>query len=126
MLNGHDDGRRDRRAYPAGPGPIDGPRPRSTIRQRDPATAVARSYQAVIGQPPKAIGAVLPHSSTANDTRHLWKAGTPCLLYGPGGIRGSTDEDDSGVLISDMVKLTQVLALTAVDVCNREHPAASS
>jgi acetylornithine deacetylase len=88
--------------------------------------AVARSYQAVTGQHPKAIGAVLPHSYTANDTCHLWKAGIPCLLYGPGVIRGSTDEDDSCVLISDMVKVAQVLALTAVDVGNRQRPAASS
>jgi acetylornithine deacetylase len=88
--------------------------------------AVAHSYQALTGQPPKAIGAVLPFSYTANDTCHLWKAGIPCLLYGPGVIRGSAEEDDSCVLISDMVKVTQVLALTAVDVCNRERSAASS
>lgn len=88
--------------------------------------AVARSYQAVTGQRPKAIGTVLPHSYTANDTCHLWKAGIPCLLYGPGVIRGSMNEDDSCVLISDMMKVTQVLALTAIDVCNRERPAAPS
>ena len=81
---------------------------------------VARHYQAVTGQPPKAIGAVLPYSYTANDTCHLWKAGIPCLLYGPGVIRGNADEDDSCVLISDMVKVTKVLALTALDVCNRD------
>jgi acetylornithine deacetylase len=81
---------------------------------------VARHYQAVTGQPPKAIGAVLPYSYTANDTCHLWKAGIPCLLYGPGVIRGIADEDDSCVLISDMVKVTKVLALTALDVCNRD------
>jgi acetylornithine deacetylase len=82
---------------------------------------VARHYQAVTGQPPKAIGAVLPHSYTANDTCHLWKAGIPCLLYGPGVIRGNADEDDSCVLISDMVKVTKVLALTALDVCKRQR-----
>jgi acetylornithine deacetylase len=82
---------------------------------------VARHYQAVTGQPPKHIGAVLPYSYTANDTCHLWKAGVPCLLYGPGVIRGNADEDDSCVLISDMVKVTKVLALTALDVCNRER-----
>jgi acetylornithine deacetylase len=82
---------------------------------------VARHYQTVTGQPPKAIGAVLPYSYTANDTCHLWKAGIPCLLYGPGVIRGSADEDDSCVLISDMVKVTKVLALTALDVCTRER-----
>ena len=68
-----------------------------------------RHYQSVTGQPPKAIGAVLPYSYTANDTCHLWKAGIPCLLYGPGVIRGNADEDDSCVLISDAVKVTKVL-----------------
>jgi acetylornithine deacetylase len=82
---------------------------------------VAQYYQIVTGQPPRAIGAVLPYSYTANDTCHLWKAGIPCLLYGPGVIRGNADEDDSCVLISDMVKVTKVLALAAADVCNREH-----
>lgn len=82
---------------------------------------VARHYQAVTGQQPKAIGTVLPYSYTANDTCHLWKAGIPCLLYGPGVIRGSKDDDDSCVIISEMVKVTKVLALTALDVCNRER-----
>jgi acetylornithine deacetylase len=82
---------------------------------------VARHYQTVTGQPPKAIGTVLPFSYTADDTCHLWKAGIPCLLYGPGVIKGSVDEDDSCVIISDMVKVTKVIALTALDVCNRER-----
>ena len=80
---------------------------------------VARHYRAVTGQPPTAIGTVLPYSYTADDTCHLWKAGIPCLLYGPGVIRGNKDEDDSCVIISDMVKVAKVLALTALDVCNR-------
>jgi len=61
----------------------------------------------------------LPHSYSADDTRHLWKAGIPCLLYGPGVIRGSADEDDACVLVSEMVKVTRVLAVTALDVCRR-------
>src|SRR5215470_8542229 len=81
--------------------------------------AVARSYRAVTGQEPKAIGAVLPHSYSADDTCHLWKAGIPCLLYGPATIRGSEDTDDACVLVSEMVKATCVLALTALDVCNQ-------
>ena len=55
----------------------------------------------------------------------------PCLLYGPGVIRGGADEDDSCVLVSEMVTVTRVLAVTALDVCRRapselalvEHPA---
>jgi len=82
--------------------------------------AVARSYRAVTGQGPRAIGTVLPHSYSADDTCHLWKAGIPCLLYGPGVERGGPEGDDSCVLVSEMVTVTQVLALTALDVCNRE------
>ena len=82
--------------------------------------AVARSYRAVTGREPKAIGTVLPHSYSADDTCHLWKAGIPCLLYGPATIRGSADEDDACVLVSEMERVTRVLAATAVDVCQRK------
>ena len=82
--------------------------------------AVARSHQDVTGQPPQAIGTVLPFSYTANDTCHLWNAGIPCLLYGPAVIRGSGGKDDSCVIISEMVQCTKVLALTALDVCQSE------
>jgi acetylornithine deacetylase len=81
--------------------------------------AVARSYRAVTGQEPKAIGTVLPHSYSADDTCHLWKAGIPCLLYGPATIRGDANEDDACVLVSEMEKVTRVLAVTALDVCRR-------
>ena len=94
--------------------PLDVPRDAEIVQ------AVARSHQEVTGQPPKAIGAVLPYSYTANDTCHLWNAGIPCLLYGPGVIRGSGGEDDSCVIISEMVQCTKVLALTALDVCQSE------
>jgi acetylornithine deacetylase len=82
--------------------------------------AVARSHREVTGEPPKAIGAVLPFSYTANDTCHLWNAGIPCLLYGPAVVRGGDGEDDSCVIISEMVQCTKVLALTALDVCGTE------
>jgi acetylornithine deacetylase len=82
--------------------------------------AVAASYRAVTGRDPSKIGTVLPHSYSADDTCHLWKAGIPCLLYGPGVERGGPDGDDSCVLVSEMVTVTRVLALTALDVCDRE------
>ena len=124
--------------------PLAGARSRAALRDRDPAAgdlqrpapprhgavrhsgdapivqAVARGYRAVTGQEPKAIGTVLPHSYSADDTCHLWKAGIPCLLYGPATIRGDEDEDDACVIVSEMVRVTQVLAVTALDVCNRE------
>ena len=83
--------------------------------------AVARSHQTVTGQSPQAIGAVLPYSYTSNDTCHLWNAGIPCLLYGPAVVRGEKDEDDSCVIISEMVTCTKVLALTALEVCNQKR-----
>jgi acetylornithine deacetylase len=82
--------------------------------------AVARGYRAVTGNEPKAIGTVLPHSYSADDTCHLWKAGIPCLLYGPATVRGSAEEDDACVLVSEMETVTRVLALTAIDVCQRK------
>jgi acetylornithine deacetylase len=81
--------------------------------------AVARSYRTVTGEEPKAIGTVLPHSYSADDTCHLWKAGIPCLLYGPATIRGNADEDDACVLVSEMDRVARVLAVTALDVCRR-------
>ena len=80
--------------------------------------SVARSYRAVTSGEPKAIGTVLPFSYSADDTCHLWNAGIPCLLYGPGVIRGNDHEDDACVIVSEMVRVTQVLALTALDVCS--------
>jgi acetylornithine deacetylase len=85
--------------------------------------AVARAYRGVTGREPKAIGAVLPHSYSADDTCHLWKAGIPCLLYGPATIRGNEDEDDACVLVSEMETVTRVLAATALDVCSRRREA---
>jgi acetylornithine deacetylase len=82
--------------------------------------AVATSYRAVTGRDPSKIGTVLPHSYSADDTCHLWKAGISCLLYGPGVERGGPDGDDSCVLVSEMVTVARVLALTALDVCDRK------
>ena len=83
--------------------------------------AVARTHQMVTGEPPKVIGAVLPNSYSANDTCHLWNAGIPCLIYGPGVGSDGPGEDDAYVIISEMVQCTKVLALTALDVCNLER-----
>jgi acetylornithine deacetylase len=81
--------------------------------------AVARSYCAVTGRVPRAIGTGPPHSYRADDTCHLRKADIPCLLYGPGVIRGGADEGDACVLVSERVTATRVIAVTALDVCQR-------
>jgi acetylornithine deacetylase len=80
--------------------------------------AVLRQYQRVTGREPAGVGTVLPGSYTGNDTCHLWAAGVPCLLYGPGGGSESATVPDEYTRISDMERVAQVLALTALDVCN--------
>ena len=44
------------------------------------------------GAEPEHFGVRLPQSYAGNDTTHLWAAGIPCCLYGPGG--GYTDYHD--------------------------------
>ena len=79
---------------------------------------VLHQYRTVIGGEPDGVGTVLPGSYTGDDTCHLWKAGVPCLLYGPGGGSESDMVPDEYTRISDMEQVAKVLALTALDVCN--------
>jgi acetylornithine deacetylase len=79
---------------------------------------ILRQYRRVTGKDPDGIGAVLPGAYTGNDTCHLWRAGVPCLLYGPGGGSESATVPDEYTRISDMHQVAQVLALAALDVCN--------
>ena len=79
---------------------------------------VRRQYRRVTGQEPAGVGTVLPSSYTGNDTCHLWRAGVPCVLYGPGGGSESATVPDEYTRISDMERVAKVLVLTAVDVCN--------
>jgi acetylornithine deacetylase len=55
----------------------------------------------------------LPQSYAGNDTTHLWAAGIPCCIYGPGG--GYTDYHDVHVELDDLFLCTRVLALTALE-----------
>ena len=79
--------------------------------------AVLRQYRTVTGREPDGVGTVLPGSYTGDDTCHLWRAGVPCLLYGPGGPESATIPDEYS-RISDMEQVAKVLALTALDVCS--------
>jgi acetylornithine deacetylase len=63
------------------------------------------------------VGTHLPASYAGDDTCHLWRAGIPCLLYGPRGSDGSAEEPDNYVPISEMTRVTRVLVRTALDVC---------
>lgn len=79
---------------------------------------VLRQYRTVTGREPDGVGTVLPGSYTGDDTCHLWAAGVPCLLYGPGGGSESETIPDEFSRISDMEQVAKVLALTALDVCS--------
>ena len=80
--------------------------------------SVLRHYRTVTGSEPEGLGAVLPYSYTGDDTCHLWQAGVPCLLFGPGGGSESDTIPDEFIRISDMEQVAKVLSLTALDVCN--------
>jgi acetylornithine deacetylase len=78
---------------------------------------VGRSIEAVTGNPPKTVGAHLPMSRASDDTGHLWKAGIPCVLYGPLGSLGPSDEADGSVSIDEMEISAKVMALSCLEYC---------
>jgi acetylornithine deacetylase len=74
---------------------------------------VRRNLRHMTGAEPEHFGVRLPQSYAGNDTTHLWAAGIPCCLYGPGG--GYTDYHDVHVELADLQLCTRVLALTALE-----------
>jgi acetylornithine deacetylase len=74
---------------------------------------VVRNLRLMSGSEPEHLGVRLPQSYAGNDTTHLWQAGIPCCLYGPGG--GYTDYHDVHVNLDELFLVTRVLALTALE-----------
>jgi acetylornithine deacetylase len=74
---------------------------------------VRRNLHRMTGKEPEHLGVRLPQSYAGNDTTHLWAAGIPCCIYGPGG--GYTDYHDVHVYLEDLFLCTRVLALTALE-----------
>jgi acetylornithine deacetylase len=74
---------------------------------------VRRNLRQLTGAEPEHLGVRLPQSYAGNDTTHLWAAGIPCCIYGPGG--GYTDYHDVHVDLDDLRLCTRVLALTALE-----------
>ena len=82
---------------------------------REIVQTIAANYRKITGQEPLGVG---PPASALNarygdDDAHLWEAGIPAPIYGPSG--GSYGEDYTN--IDEMVLCSQVLALTALDIC---------
>ena len=80
---------------------------------------VKRSHEAVTGTGPRAVGPIYPFSYSAGDVTWLWRAGIPCLEYGPaGGFNSAVEgEDNFWTSISEMETCAKVMAVTAVEVC---------
>ena len=74
---------------------------------------VRRNLRLMTGGEPEHFGVRLPQSYAGNDTTHLWAAGIPCCIYGPGG--GYTDYHDVHVELAELFLCTRVLALTALE-----------
>ena len=74
---------------------------------------VKRNLKTLSGHDPEYLGVRLPQSYAGNDTTHLWQAGIPCCLYGPGG--GYTDYHDVHTNLDELFLVTRVLALTALE-----------
>ncbi|TPW27333.1 M20 family metallopeptidase [Martelella alba] len=73
----------------------------------------------VMGEPPELVGVHNPGSYSGDDTSHLWKAGIPCVLFGPGHPNGIKSAfADEFMDIDDMVAHSKILTLTALEVCN--------
>lgn len=79
--------------------------------------AVARNHERVTGKAPASVGALLPLSYSAGDASWLWRAGIPCVYYGPASGFQERGSEGSYILIEEMVQAARVLALTALDFC---------
>lgn len=91
--------------------PVDVPTDAAVVR------CVARNHERIIGRAPATIGALLPLSYSAGDACWLWRAGVPCVYYGPAGGFQERGPEGSYILIDEMVQTARVLAVTAVDFC---------
>ena len=89
--------------------------PCSTDRDHEIVRTVLANAEAIVGKRP-VVGAVRPYSYAGNDTSHLFGAGIPCLLYGPGGgfVDGSPDRWTS---VRQILDCSRVFAGAIADVC---------
>ena len=80
-------------------------------------SVITHSLLAVTGAPADVVGVHIPGSRASDDTGHLWRAGIPCVLYGPAGNMDATLEIDGFVPISEMEICAKTIALSALQWC---------
>jgi acetylornithine deacetylase len=78
---------------------------------------VVRCIETLTAKKPDSVGVHIPGSRASDDTGHLWKAGIPCVLYGPTGPRDPAEGADGSVFISEMETCAKVIALSALEFC---------
>jgi acetylornithine deacetylase len=78
---------------------------------------VAAQVRQVTGDEPH-VGLHLPLSYGGDDCCHLWRAGIPSVLYGPAGEWPTKEAVEDRMSVEEMTLATQVLALTAAEVCS--------
>jgi acetylornithine deacetylase len=78
---------------------------------------VSRAIEEVTGRPAATVGVHLPGSRASDDTGHIWRAGIPCVLYGPIGPLVPGDETDGCILISEMEICARTITLSALQFC---------
>jgi len=89
--------------------------PLSTDRDHAIVRTVVANAEEITGRTPT-VGAVRPYSYAGNDTSHLYGAGIPCLLYGPGG--GFVDDaPDRWTSVRQILDCTRIFAGAIADVC---------
>ena len=78
---------------------------------------VADAYSRTTGTSVDNVGAVLPYSYCGADTAHLWRAGIPCVLYGPTGPAQTSDHPDDCASIEEMKLVTRVITDSILRFC---------
>jgi acetylornithine deacetylase/succinyl-diaminopimelate desuccinylase-like protein len=72
--------------------------------------SVAAQHEYITGEKPH-LDIEIPDAYQGTDAGHLAAAGTKALVYGP------TDNVHDGVILDHLLKCSQVLALTALEIC---------
>jgi acetylornithine deacetylase len=81
---------------------------------------VVAAHREVVGEAPR-VGALTPQKYAGADSAHMFQAGIPGVLYGPGGKFLSVP--DERVEVEQVVCASRVFALTIARVWERAGPA---